>query len=79
MLLSALDAQSERLVQDALEKIMRGRTVLTIAHRLSTIQNADTIAVLRDGQIVEKGNYQELLHRENGAFRELMKHQAFQS
>ncbi|XP_048520993.1 ATP-binding cassette sub-family B member 10, mitochondrial isoform X2 [Dendroctonus ponderosae] len=76
---SALDAQSERLVQDALEKIMKGRTVLTIAHRLSTIQNADTIAVLRDGQIVEKGNYQELLHKENGAFRELMKHQAFQS
>ncbi|CAG9762931.1 unnamed protein product [Ceutorhynchus assimilis] len=76
---SALDAQSERLVQEALERIMKGRTVLTIAHRLSTIQNADTIAVLRDGLIVEQGNYQELLQNEKGAFRELMKHQAFQS
>lgn len=76
---SALDAQSERLVQEALERVMKGRTVLTIAHRLSTIQNADAIAVLRDGLIVEQGNYQELLQKENGAFRELMKHQAFQS
>nr|AVT42122.1 ABC transporter B [Lissorhoptrus oryzophilus] len=76
---SALDAQSERLVQEALERIMQGRTVLTIAHRLSTIQNADTIAVLQDGQIIEQGNYQQLLNKENGAFRELMKHQTFQS
>jgi ATP-binding cassette subfamily B (MDR/TAP) protein 10 len=75
---SALDAQSEHLVQEALERIMKGRTVLTIAHRLSTIQNADTIAVLRDGHIVEQGKYQELLNIKKGAFKELMKHQTFQ-
>ncbi|XP_063927560.1 ATP-binding cassette sub-family B member 10, mitochondrial isoform X1 [Zophobas morio] len=75
---SALDAQSERLVQEALERIMKGRTVLTIAHRLSTIQNADTIAVLKDGHIVEQGKYQELLNIKKGAFKELVKHQTFQ-
>ncbi|XP_049826142.1 ATP-binding cassette sub-family B member 10, mitochondrial isoform X2 [Aethina tumida] len=75
---SALDAQSEHLVQEALERIMKGRTVLTIAHRLSTIQNADTIAVLKDGVIVEQGSYQELLNLENGVFKDLMKHQTFQ-
>ncbi|XP_066257556.1 ATP-binding cassette sub-family B member 10, mitochondrial [Euwallacea similis] len=76
---SALDAQSEKLVQEALERIMKGRTVLTIAHRLSTVQNADSIAVLKDGQIVEHGKYLELLQKDDGVFRELMKHQAFQS
>lgn len=58
---------------------MKGRTVLTIAHRLSTIQNADTIAVLKDGKIVEQGSYAELSSRENGVFRDLMKHQTFQA
>lgn len=57
---------------------MKGRTVLTIAHRLSTIQNADTIAVLKEGKIVEKGTYQELLNLEEGVFKELMKHQTFE-
>ncbi|XP_017768043.1 PREDICTED: ATP-binding cassette sub-family B member 10, mitochondrial isoform X2 [Nicrophorus vespilloides] len=75
---SALDAQSEFLVQEALERIMKGRTVLTIAHRLSTIQNADVIAVLKNGEIVEKGTYAELLNLENGHFKELIKHQTFQ-
>lgn len=74
-----MDAQSEYLVREALERVMKGRTVLTIAHRLSTIQNADLIAVLQDGKIVEQGTYNELLSRENGAFKELMKHQTFQS
>lgn len=78
IIFSALDAQSEHLVQEALERIMKGRTVLTIAHRLSTIQNADTIAVLKDGVIVEQGSYQELLNLENGVFKDLMKHQTFQ-
>lgn len=73
---SALDSQSEHFVQEALERVMKGRTVLTIAHRLSTIQNADTIAVLKNGQIVEQGKYDELvLH--DGAFKELIKHQTF--
>lgn len=74
---SALDAQSEHLVREALERVMTGRTVLTIAHRLSTIQSADTIAVLQNGTVVEQGTYRDLLHKENGVFRELMKHQTF--
>src|SRR5207253_5446636 len=58
---SALDTHSERLVREALERLMRGRTTLVIAHRLTTIQNADRIAVLDNGGIVECGSHQELL------------------
>ena len=58
---SSLDAESEALVQEALERLMRGRTTLVIAHRLSTIRNADRILVLADGQIVEQGKHEELL------------------
>ncbi|KAJ8981301.1 hypothetical protein NQ317_004038 [Molorchus minor] len=74
---SALDAQSEHLVQEALERVMKGRTVLTIAHRLSTIKNADMIVVLKDGNIVEHGTYEELSNKESGVFKELIKHQTF--
>lgn len=74
-----MDAQSEHLVREALERVMKGRTVLTIAHRLSTIQNADTIAVLKDGTIVEQGTYSELLDLDNGVFRDLIKHQTFET
>ncbi|KAI7735908.1 hypothetical protein M8C21_030564 [Ambrosia artemisiifolia] len=58
---SALDAVSERLVQDALNRLMKGRTTLVIAHRLSTVQNADQIAVCSEGKIAELGTHAELL------------------
>jgi ATP-binding cassette subfamily B protein len=58
---SSLDSQSEKLVQDALKKLMDGRTVIVIAHRLSTIENSDIIFVLEDGKVVEKGKHKELL------------------
>ena len=63
---SALDAQSERLILDALERLMNARTTFLIAHRLSTIRHADCIAVLKDGQIAERGTHDELLA--NGAW-----------
>ncbi|KAK2977628.1 hypothetical protein RJ640_020535 [Escallonia rubra] len=58
---SALDAESKYLVQDAMESLMRGRTVLVIAHRLSTVKSANTVAVISDGQIAECGTHDELL------------------
>ncbi|OGA17920.1 MAG: lipid A export permease/ATP-binding protein MsbA [Betaproteobacteria bacterium RIFCSPLOWO2_02_FULL_66_14] len=61
---SSLDSESERLVQAALEVLMRGRTTIVIAHRLSTIERADRIAVLASGRIVESGTHAELLARE---------------
>ena len=68
---SSLDSESERLVQDALEKLMKGRTSIVIAHRLSTIRQADQILVLNHGRIVEKGTHDELLKAENGLYRSL--------
>lgn len=68
---SSLDSESERLVQDALEKLMVGRTSIVIAHRLSTIRNADQILVIDNGQIVEKGTHNELIGLENGIYRNL--------
>lgn len=58
---SALDSVSERAVQEALDKMMISTTCLVIAHRLSTIHNANTIAVIKDGKVVEKGSHSELL------------------
>lgn len=60
---SALDSESERQIQEALERLMHGRTTLVIAHRLSTIENADVIVVMDDGRIVEQGPHAELLSR----------------
>ena len=60
---AALDTESEKIVMDALEKLMAGRTVITIAHRLSTIYNSDKIIVIRDGEIAEEGNHEALLIR----------------
>jgi subfamily B ATP-binding cassette protein MsbA len=58
---AALDAESEHLVIEALERLMEGRTVITIAHRLSTLRDADKIVVIKDGGVVEEGTHQELL------------------
>lgn len=58
---SALDSLSESLVQEALDKMMVGRTCVIVAHRLSTIQMADCITVIKDGKIVEQGSHSELL------------------
>ena len=66
---SALDTESERLVQIALEKMMQNRTSLVIAHRLSTIQKADTIVVLKKGEIVEQGKHEELLAKKGEYFK----------
>ena len=57
---SALDAESERIVQDALDRIMVNRTTVIVAHRLSTVRNADMIAVIHQGKVVEKGNLVKL-------------------
>jgi ATP-binding cassette, subfamily B, bacterial MsbA len=73
---SSLDTESERLVQDALLKLMQNRTSLVIAHRLSTIKNADIIYVLHKGEIVEKGTHDELL-ASDGRYRKLHKMQMF--
>ncbi len=68
---SSLDSESERLVQDALEKLMQGRTSIVIAHRLSTIRKADQILVLDQGRLVEKGTHAELLKLQSGIYRNL--------
>jgi ABC-type multidrug transport system fused ATPase/permease subunit len=67
---AALDSESEKLVIDALEKLMRGKTVIAIAHRLSTIRDADLIAVVKDGVIAESGTHDQLMAR-NGLYAEL--------
>jgi ABC-type multidrug transport system fused ATPase/permease subunit len=68
---SSLDSESEKLVQEALEILMQGRTSIIIAHRLSTIRSADQILVLDNGIISEQGTHQELLALENGVYRNL--------
>ena len=73
---SSLDTESEKLVQDALAKIMSNRTSIVIAHRLSTIQNADEIIVLAKGNIVEQGKHDELIAK-NGVYKRLTDLQSF--
>ena len=70
---SSLDADSEKLVQEALNDLMRDRTTIIIAHRLSTIRSVDTIYVLSEGRIVEAGSHEELLTYENGVYNNLVK------
>ncbi|KAF8008241.1 hypothetical protein BT93_K2038 [Corymbia citriodora subsp. variegata] len=70
---SALDAESERIVQEALDRIMANRTTVIVAHRLSTVRNADMIAVIHQGKIVERGTHLELLKDSNGAYGQLIR------
>ena len=71
---SALDSESEALVREALDRLMRGRTVLVIAHRLSTVTGADRVAVLEGGRVVQLGSHARLL-TEDGPYRRLVEHQ----
>ncbi len=70
---SSLDAESEHLVQEALDELMKGRTTIIIAHRLATIRKVDRIYVLSDGEIVEQGNHLDLLGKEEGFYANLVR------
>ena len=67
---SSLDSESEKKVQEAIERLMKDRTVFVIAHRLSTVVNADKIVVLSGGKIVETGTHEELIEKE-GYYKQL--------
>ena len=68
---SALDNKAEAIVQKAIDNLMQDKTVFVIAHRLSTVRNADKIAVINEGQLVELGNHDELMSIENGQYKAL--------
>ncbi|WVZ24040.1 hypothetical protein V8G54_002584 [Vigna mungo] len=69
---SALDAESEKSVQEALDRVMVGRTTVIVAHRLSTIRNADMIVVIEEGKVVEIGNHEELISNPNNVYASLV-------
>ena len=68
---SALDNESEAIVQKAMDNLMQNKTVFVIAHRLSTIKNANRIAVINEGELVELGTHEELMAIENGEYKHL--------
>ncbi|MEK7083634.1 MAG: ABC transporter ATP-binding protein, partial [Patescibacteria group bacterium] len=68
---SSLDSESEHLIQDALDALMKGKTVIVIAHRLSTIMKMDRIIVMNEGRIVEEGTHAELIKKRNGLYKKL--------
>lgn len=68
---SSVDTESEILIQNAIKKLVKGRTSIIVAHRLSTIQHADKIIVLEKGEIIESGNHQTLIQKENGYYKKL--------
>jgi len=68
---SSLDAQSEHLIQQALDTLLAGRTAIIIAHRLATIRRCDRIYVIDAGQVAESGNHEELMRQTEGRYRRL--------
>jgi ABC-type multidrug transport system fused ATPase/permease subunit len=72
-----IDTVTEMLIQDALERLLEGRTAIVIAHRLSTIRKADLICVIDDGRIIERGRHEDLLSRD-GLYRDLYERQFVQ-
>jgi ATP-binding cassette subfamily B protein len=71
---SSVDTMTERLIQEALERLVAGKTTIAIAHRLSTLRNADKLVILEEGQIVEEGSHSELLEKD-GVYANLVKMQ----
>ena len=71
---SSIDTRTELKIQDAFAKLMEGKTSFIVAHRLSTIKNADVILVMKDGNIIEQGNHEELL-KANGFYKTLYESQ----
>jgi len=72
---ASVDTETERLIQEGLERLVQNRTVFAIAHRLSTLRNASRLVVMEDGRIVEMGRHEELMERENGIYAKLVKMQ----
>ena len=75
---SSLDSESEALIQEAMERLMEGRTTLVVAHRLSTVRALDRLLVLDNGRIVEDGNHDALIRLEHGLYRRLFERQALE-
>jgi len=75
---SSLDSESEVLIQQAMERLMEGRTTLVVAHRLSTVRALDRLLVLERGKVIEEGSHDQLIRREGGLYRRLFERQALE-
>jgi ATP-binding cassette subfamily B protein len=75
---SSLDSESEVLIQQAMERLMMGRTTLVVAHRLSTVRALDRLLVLDKGKVIEEGSHEALIRLENGLYRRLFERQALE-
>ena len=75
---SSVDTETEQKIQEALDRLVAGRTTIAIAHRLSTLKKADRIIVIKDGNLVEQGTHAELMEIDEGTYRKLVKMQSHQ-